>query len=76
MAARAEIEQVKLRKFNFKDMKSTADWSLTYELIKSCIEQLSLIVKQCLFQASNSSGRLQLLPEATIILKYCVALAM
>ena len=33
MAARAQIEQVKLEEFNLKGMKSTADKSTTYVLI-------------------------------------------
>ena len=49
MAARAQIEKVKLEKFNRKGMKSTEDASTTYLLIQSFIKQLNLVVKQCFF---------------------------
>ena len=32
MAARAQVEQVKLEEFNLKSMKSMEDWSTTYVL--------------------------------------------
>ena len=47
MTARAQVEQVKLDKFNLKGMKSTEDQSTTYVLIQSFIKQLTLVVKQC-----------------------------
>ena len=49
MAARAQLEQVKLEEFNLKSMKSTEDQSTTYVLIQSFIKQLTLIVKQFFF---------------------------
>ena len=52
------MEQVKPQEFSLKDMKSTEDWSITYVLIQSFMEQPPLIVKQCLFHASYKSGRL------------------
>ena len=70
MAARAQMEQVKLEEFNLKDMKSTEDKSTTYVLIKSFIKQLALVVKQCFFHACNKSDHLQLRPEAAIILQF------
>ena len=62
MAARAQMEQVKLQEFSLKDMKSMEDQSTAYVLIQSFMEQLPLVVKQCLFQASNKSDHLQLRP--------------
>ena len=76
MAARAQMEQIKLEKLNLKVMKSTEDQSNTYVLIQSFIKQLTLLVKQCFFQACNKSDHLQLRPEATIILQILLALAM
>ena len=64
------MEQVKLQELSLKNMKSTEDQSITYVLIQSFIEQLSLVVKQCLLHASNKSGHLQLRPEAAIILHF------
>ena len=62
MAARAQMEHVKLQEFSLKDMKSMEDQSTAYVLIQSFMEQLPLVVKQCLFQASNKSDYLQLRP--------------
>ena len=70
MAARAQIEQVKLEEFNLKGMKSTADQSITYVLIQSFIKQLTLVLKQCFFHACNESDHRQLRPEAAIILQF------
>ena len=70
MAARPQMEQVKLEEFNLKGMESTADWSTTYVLIQSFIKQLILVVKQCCFHACNKSDHLQLRPEAAIILQF------
>ena len=50
-------------------MKSTEDQSTTYVLTQSFMEQLPLVVKQCLFHASNKSDHLQLRPGAAIILQ-------
>ena len=69
MAAKAQMEQVKLEEFNLKGMKSTEDQSTTYVLIRSFIKQLTLVVKQCFFHACNKSDHLQLRPEAAIILQ-------
>ena len=63
MAARAQIEQVKLEEFNLKGMKSTEDQSTTYVLMQSFIKQLTLVVKQCFFHAFNESDHLQLRPN-------------
>ena len=76
MAAGVEIEQDKLQELHLKDIKIMADWSKTYVLTQSCVEQLFPAVKQCLFHASNSCEHLQLRPEATIILQIYVTLAM
>ena len=70
MAARAQMEQVKLEEFNLKGMKSTEDESTTYLLIQSFIKQLTLVVKQCFFHACNKSDHLQLCPEAAIIFQF------
>ena len=76
MTARAQMEQVKLDKFNLKGMKSTEDQSTTYVLIQSFIKQLTLVVKQCFFYACNKSNCLQLRPELPLYSKFCIALAM
>ena len=76
MAARVQLEQVKLEEFNLKGMKSTEDQSTTYVLIQSFIKQLTLIVKQCFFHACNKSDQLQLRPEPPLYSNFCVALAM
>ena len=76
MAARAQLEQVKLEEFNLKSMKSTEDQSTTYVLIQSFIKQLTLIVKQCFFHACDKSDQLQLRPEPPLYSNFCVALAM
>ena len=69
MTARAQMEQVKLQELSLKNMKSKeVHKSITYVLIQSFMEQLPLVVKQCLFHASNKSDHLQLRPEAAIIL--------
>ena len=70
MAARAQMEQVKLEEFNLKGMKSTEYSSTTYVLIQSFIKQLILVVKQCLFHACNKGDHLQLSPKAAIILQF------
>ena len=70
MAARAQMEQVKLKEFNLQGMKFTEDQSTTYVLIQSFIKQLILVVKQCFFHARNKSDHLQLRPEAAIILQF------
>ena len=69
MAAKAQMEQVKLEEFNVKGMKSTEDWSTTYVLMQSFIKQLTPVVKQCFFHACNNRDRLQLRLEAAIILQ-------
>ena len=70
MAARVQMERVKLEEFNLKGMKSTADLSTTYVLIQPFIKQLTLIVKQCFFHPRNKSDHLQLRPQAVIILQF------
>ena len=75
MAARAQLEQVKLEEFNLKGMKSTEDQSTTYVLIQSFIKQLTLIVKQCFFHGCNKSDQLQLRPEPPLYFNFCVVLA-
>ena len=74
MAARAQMEQIKLEEFNLKEMTSTEDQSTTYVLLQSFIKQLTLVVKQCFFHACNKSDHLQLRPEATIILQFALAM--
>ena len=49
MAAKAQMEQVKLEEFNLKGMKFTEDYTTTYVLIQSFIKQLTPVVKQCFF---------------------------
>ena len=70
MTARVQMEQVKLKAFNLKGMKSTEDQSTTYVLIQSFIKQLTLVVKQGFFHACNKSDHLQLSPEAAIIFQF------
>ena len=70
MAARAQMEQVKLGEFNLKGMKPTEDESTTYVLIQSLIKQLTLVVKQYFIYACNKSDHLQLRPEAAIVLHF------
>ena len=70
MAARAQMEQVKLEEFNLKGMKFTEGWSTTYVLVQSFIKQLTLVLKQCFFHACNKSDHLELRPEAAIILQF------
>ena len=74
MAARAQMEQVKLEEFSFKGMKSTEDQSTTYVLIQSFIKQLTVVVEQCFFHACSKSDHLQLRPEAAIILQFLCCL--
>ena len=76
MAARAQIEQVKLEQFNLNSMKSTEDQSTTYLRIQSFIKQLTLVVKQCFFHACNKSDHMQLRPEPPLYSNFCIALAM
>ena len=47
-----------------------------YMLIQLLKEQLSLVVTQCLFDASTTNDHAQLRPEDAIILQFCVALEM
>ena len=70
MAARAQMEQVKLEEFSLKGMKSTEDRSTNYVLIQSFINQLTLVVKQCFFHACNKKVHLKLRPETTITLQF------
>ena len=70
MAARVQMEQVKLEEFNLKGMKSTEDQSTAYVLIQSFIKQLTLVVKQCFSHTCHKSDHLQLRPEAAIILQF------
>ena len=58
MAAKAQMEQVKLKEFNLNGMKSTEDWSTAYVLIQSFIKQFTLVVKHCFFHACNKSDHL------------------
>ena len=69
MAAKAQMEQVKLEEFNLKGMKFMEDL-----LIQSFIKQLTLVVKQCFFHACSKSDHLQLRPEAAIILTFLCCL--
>ena len=74
MAARAQMGQIKPKEFNLKGMKSTEDYSTNYVLIQSFIKQLTLVVKQCFFDACNERDHLQLRPEAAIILQFLCCL--
>ena len=47
-------------------MESTTNATIMYILIKLPKEQLSLVVTQCLFQASTASDHAQLRPEAPL----------
>ena len=78
MAARAQMEQVKLQEFSLRGMKSMEDLSTTYLDVptESFMEQFHVVLKQCLFHASNKNDPLQLRPEAASILQFCSALAM
>ena len=67
MATRAQIEQVKLYNFNSEDMKFTKKSSNNCDMTQSIIEQLRLVVIQCLFHISIASEDLQLRPEAAIL---------
>ena len=70
VAARAQIEQVKLEELSFKGMKSTEDQSTTYALIQSFRKHPTLVVKHCFFHACNKSDHPQLRPEAAITLQF------
>ena len=76
MAVRAQIDQVEFQEFIFEYLEPTTNSSTTYMLIQSAVEQLPLVVTQCLLHASSTSEYAQLRPEPAIILKFCVALAM
>ena len=66
MAAREQMERIKLEEVNLKGIKSTKDQSKTCVLIQSFIKKLTLLVKQYFFHACNKSDHL--CPEAAIIL--------
>ena len=72
MAARVQMEQVKLEEFNLKGMKSTEDQFTTYVLIQSFIKQLTPVVKKCFFHACNKSGHLQLRSEPPLYSKFAL----
>ena len=76
MTVRAQMDQVKFQEFIFEYLEPVTNSFATYMLIQSAIEQLPLVVTQCLFHASSASEYAQLCPEAAIILQFCVALAM
>ena len=63
MAAREQMEQVKLEDLNLKGIISAEDYSTTYVLIQLFIKQLTLAVKQYFFNSCNKSYHLQLRPE-------------
>ena len=69
MAARAQMEQVKLEEVKRHEIHGSLAHNL-YVLIQSFIKQLTPVVKQCFFHACNKSDHLQLRPEAAIILQY------
>ena len=75
MAVRAQMDQVRFQEFIFEYLEPMTNSSTTY-MIQSAIEQLPLVVTQCLFHASSTGEYAQLRPEAAIILQFCVALAM
>ena len=70
------MDQVKFQEFIFEYLEPVTNSSTTHMLRQSSIEQLPLVVTQCLFHASSTSEYDQLRPEAAIILQFCVALAM
>ena len=70
------MDQVKFQEFIFEYLEPVTNWSTTYMLTQSSIEQLPLVVTQCLFHASSANEYAQLRTEAAIILQFCVALAM
>ena len=76
MAVSAQTDQVKFQEFIFEYLEPMTNSPTTYMLIQSAIEQLPLVVTQCLFHASSTSEYAQLRPEAAIMLQFCVALAM
>ena len=76
MAVRAQTDQAKFQEFIFEYLEPMTNSSTTYILIHSATEQLPLVLTQCLFHASSTSGYAQLRPEAAIILQFCIALAM
>ena len=76
MAVRAQMDQVEFQEFKIEYLEPMTNSSTTYMMIQSGIEQLPLVVTQCLFHASSTSEYAQLRPEAAIILQFCVALAM
>ena len=76
MAIRAQMDQVKFQEFIFEYLEPMTNSSTIYMLIQSAIEQLPLVVTQCLFYASSTSECARLRPEDAIILQFCVVLAM
>ena len=66
MAVRAQMDQVKFQEFIFEYLEPMTNPSTTYMLIQSAIEQLPLVVTQCLFHASSTSEYDQLRPEPTL----------
>ena len=70
------MDQVKLQEFNFEYVEYMINLSTTYALISSPTEWLSLCVTECVFHAFSTNELAQLHPEATIIFRFCVAIAM
>ena len=66
MVVRAEMDQVKLQEFNSEYVESITNSSITFTLMSSPTEQLSLCVTQCVFHAFSAYELVQLHPEAAI----------
>ena len=64
MAVRAQMDQVKFQEFILEYLEPMTNSSTTYMLIQSAIEQLPLVVTQCLFHASSTSRSNFALPLA------------
>ena len=55
MVVRAQMDQDKFQEFIFEYLEPLTNSSTTYMLIQSVIEQIPLVVTQCLFHASSTS---------------------
>ena len=63
MAVRAQMDQVKFQEFIFEYLEPMTNSFTTCMLIQSAIEQLPLVVTQCLFHASSTNEFSLLRPE-------------
>ena len=76
MEVRAQVDQTKQRKLNFEYWNPRKNASIMYLLIQLLKEQPSLFLTQLLFHSPTTSNHAPLRLEDTIILQFCVALAM